>query len=208
MDLKYQRLQKEKRDFTHKTTSTKDVGISASLTALLVTWDLSFSQRWLWRILSSGGITPCSLLKVNRRFGRTCRLCLPGRRINKARNQHAAGSKFVIFDEGNMFLRNIGWLSTDYAGPYRKDWTWYHWSFTMKTSVSRLCEVVSSYNLSLENISTHTVTMKDSIIYIYKIDHFLFLTVCIYNTSRRNSKYILSRSVCMTIDGVWFGKRI
>jgi hypothetical protein len=36
-------------------------------------------------------ITPCSPLKVNRRFGATCGLHL--RRINHARNQHEAGSK-------------------------------------------------------------------------------------------------------------------
>jgi hypothetical protein len=32
-------------------------------------------------------ITPCSPLKVNRRFGRTCHLHLQGRRIRQARNQ-------------------------------------------------------------------------------------------------------------------------
>jgi hypothetical protein len=31
--------------------------------------------------------TPCSLLKVHRRFGRTCSLHLQGRRISRARNQ-------------------------------------------------------------------------------------------------------------------------
>jgi hypothetical protein len=40
-------------------------------------------------------ITPCSPLKVNRRFGGTCRLHLQGPRINHARNQHEAGSKQV-----------------------------------------------------------------------------------------------------------------
>jgi hypothetical protein len=38
-------------------------------------------------------MTPCSPLKVNRRFGGTCRLCLQGRRISQARNQRKAGSK-------------------------------------------------------------------------------------------------------------------
>jgi hypothetical protein len=32
-------------------------------------------------------ITPCSLLKVNRRFGATYRFHLQGRRISRARNQ-------------------------------------------------------------------------------------------------------------------------
>jgi hypothetical protein len=38
-------------------------------------------------------ITPCSPLKVNRRFGGTCRLHLHGRRINQERNKHEAGSE-------------------------------------------------------------------------------------------------------------------
>jgi hypothetical protein len=37
-------------------------------------------------------ITPCSPLKVNRRFGGTCRIHLQGRRINQARNQHESCS--------------------------------------------------------------------------------------------------------------------
>jgi hypothetical protein len=35
----------------------------------------------------SWDIAPCNPLKVNRRFGGTCRLHLQGRRINQARNQ-------------------------------------------------------------------------------------------------------------------------
>jgi hypothetical protein len=37
-------------------------------------------------------ITPCSPLKVNRRFGGTCRLHLQRRRISQARNQRDGGS--------------------------------------------------------------------------------------------------------------------
>jgi phosphatidylserine synthase len=40
-------------------------------------------------------ITPCSPLKVNRRFVGTCRLYLQVRRISQARNQHEAGSKHI-----------------------------------------------------------------------------------------------------------------
>jgi hypothetical protein len=35
-------------------------------------------------------ITPCRSLKVNRRFGGTCRLHVQGKTISKARNQHEA----------------------------------------------------------------------------------------------------------------------
>jgi hypothetical protein len=52
-------------------------------------------------------ITPCSPLKVNRRFGGTCRLHIQGRRISQARN---------------MLLRNVGWLSTDYTALYLRRW--------------------------------------------------------------------------------------
>jgi hypothetical protein len=47
--------------------------------------DLKFSameSSIFWDIL------PCTLLKANRRFGRTYRLHLQGRRLSKARNQH------------------------------------------------------------------------------------------------------------------------
>jgi hypothetical protein len=39
-------------------------------------------------------ITPCRPLKANRRFGRTYCFHRQGGRINQARNQHEAGSKF------------------------------------------------------------------------------------------------------------------
>jgi hypothetical protein len=48
-------------------------------------------------------ITPCSPLKVNRRFGETNRLHLQGR-ICRARNQRES----MLQDGGNMFLRNVG----------------------------------------------------------------------------------------------------
>jgi hypothetical protein len=38
-------------------------------------------------------ITPCSPLKVNRRFGGTYRLHLQGPRISQARNQREAGGE-------------------------------------------------------------------------------------------------------------------
>jgi hypothetical protein len=41
-------------------------------------------------------VRPCSLLKVNRRFGGACCIHLQGRRINRARNQYEAGSKHRI----------------------------------------------------------------------------------------------------------------
>jgi hypothetical protein len=60
-------------------------------------------------------ITSCGRLKVNRRFGGTCHLHLQGWRISLARNQSG-----LLFnpEEGNMFLGNVGWFSTDYTALY------------------------------------------------------------------------------------------
>jgi hypothetical protein len=59
-----------------------------------------FSRQWPLgdikyqvNILLSWDITPCSSLKVNRRFGGTYRLHLQCRRISQARNQREVGGK-------------------------------------------------------------------------------------------------------------------
>jgi hypothetical protein len=57
-------------------------------------------------------ITPCSPLKVNRRFGGTSRLHLQGRKTCQVRTQHEAGGNCY------MFLRNVIWLSTGYTAFY------------------------------------------------------------------------------------------
>jgi hypothetical protein len=77
-------------------------------------------------------ITPCSPLKVNRRFGGMYRLHLQGRRISRGRNQHAllvtcfhADFLLSLFfdpeDGGDMFPWNVGWLSTDYMANIPED---------------------------------------------------------------------------------------
>jgi hypothetical protein len=80
-----------------------------------------------WRVhhLGYNGVYP---LNVNRRFGGTCRLHLKGRGIFQARNQSSAlymlhvGVLLVLVfepdDGGDMFLRNVGWLSADYTSLY------------------------------------------------------------------------------------------
>jgi hypothetical protein len=65
-------------------------------------------------------ITPCSLLKVNRRFGGICCFHLQGRSISQERNQ-CETSTCLFFDPedgGNMSLRNVGRLPTDYTALY------------------------------------------------------------------------------------------
>jgi hypothetical protein len=65
---------------------------------------------------------PRSPLKVNRRFGGTFRIHLDGRKISQARNQLESITDFLLRlfvdteDGGDMFLRNVGWLPTDYTG--------------------------------------------------------------------------------------------
>jgi hypothetical protein len=63
-------------------------------------------------------ITPRSPLKVNRRFGGTYRFHLQSRRMSRERNQHESRQLGLFFDPeggGNMFFRNVCWLSTDYT---------------------------------------------------------------------------------------------
>jgi hypothetical protein len=62
-------------------------------------------------------ITPCSQLKVNRRFGGTCRLHLSGSK-HKRNKKPASRDGFLLYlffdheDGGDMFLQNFGWLPT------------------------------------------------------------------------------------------------
>jgi hypothetical protein len=47
-------------------------------------------------------ITPCSPLKVSRRFGGTCRLHLQGLRISQVKNQHEPCSKLCYGESGGI----------------------------------------------------------------------------------------------------------
>jgi hypothetical protein len=70
-------------------------------------------------IIKTLNITPCSPLKINRRFGGACRLHLQWQIISRERNQRenrwqaGLGLFFGPEDGSDMFLRNFGWLSTD-----------------------------------------------------------------------------------------------
>jgi hypothetical protein len=61
-------------------------------------------------------MTPCSLLKYNRCFGGTCRLHFQGRRIRQAINQSESWGQTGDY----IFLRNVGWLPTDYTALYSR----------------------------------------------------------------------------------------
>jgi hypothetical protein len=77
-------------------------------------------------------ITPCSPLKVDRRFGGTYRLHLQGRRISRARNQRESrrqAERCVFFDPedgDDMFHRNVGRPLTDYKALIFKDFSLCH----------------------------------------------------------------------------------
>jgi hypothetical protein len=67
-------------------------------------------------------VTPCNLLICNRRFGGTYRLHLQGRREFQ---QEPACKQVVLAeiffdpeDGGDMFIRNVGCISTDYTAPH------------------------------------------------------------------------------------------
>jgi hypothetical protein len=78
--------------------------------------DLRFSRPWLWRMPSSGMWSRVRSSCVNRRFGRTYRLHLQGRKIGERVLQTAATCSrwflahgfFYPEDGGDTFLRNIG----------------------------------------------------------------------------------------------------
>jgi hypothetical protein len=67
-------------------------------------------------------ITPSTPLEVDRHFGATCRFHHEGRRICSACYQiHYSfflGLFFDTEDGGDLFLRNVGWLSTDYTALF------------------------------------------------------------------------------------------
>jgi hypothetical protein len=69
-------------------------------------------------------ITPCSPLSVIRRFGGTYRLRRQGWKIKLSKKpalkqlESFPAYFFVPEDGGDMFLRNVGWHSTDYTALY------------------------------------------------------------------------------------------
>jgi hypothetical protein len=73
-------------------------------------------------------ITLCSLLRVSWRFGGPYRLHIQGWKISRARNQRERRwqAQLCLFfdpeDGGDMFLRNVSWLSTDYTALYLRRW--------------------------------------------------------------------------------------
>jgi hypothetical protein len=81
-------------------------------------YDLKFLTAVAMKSSNFWDITLFSPVKV-KRFGGTCRLHLQVRRINQKRNQResrwqAVGVLFDTEDGCGMFLRNAGWISTDY----------------------------------------------------------------------------------------------
>jgi hypothetical protein len=90
-------------------------------------------------------IMPCSPLSVNRHFGGTYRLYLQGRK-----NRLSLPTAFTLVscsayffdpeDWGDMFLRNVGWRSTDYTALYPRRWYSSHplWFDRLVTSPYKL----------------------------------------------------------------------
>jgi hypothetical protein len=63
-------------------------------------------------------ITPCSPLKVNRRFGGTYLLHLHGSVFHLLTRWFLLGLFFDPKDGGDMFLRKVGCLAKDYTALY------------------------------------------------------------------------------------------
>jgi hypothetical protein len=87
---------------------------------------LSDNCRGFTQYFEKNGMLKHSPLKVNRRFGGIYRLHIQCRRISRARNEltdcfHAGFLLGLLFDREDgcdIFLRNVGWLSTDYTTSY------------------------------------------------------------------------------------------
>jgi hypothetical protein len=76
-------------------------------------------------------MTPCRPLSVNRRFGGTYRLHLQGRWNTFSKKTCLTPACLMVScwtyffdpeDGGYMFLRNVGWHSTDYTASYPIRW--------------------------------------------------------------------------------------
>jgi hypothetical protein len=109
--------------------------------------------------------TPCSPLKPIRCFGGTRRLHLQGRRISHARNHHEAGTKQSklhagLFDpeDGNIFLRNVGYFPTGYTDLYSRrqessSYTAYDILFANQQTWRR-CEFLKLYPTTLKQMES------------------------------------------------------
>jgi hypothetical protein len=73
-------------------------------------------------------ITPCSPMKVNQRFGGTCRFHIQGQRISQARNQRKAGNKvYLISQKIKLFMCNnicmgLQFIETGFHGLHVNYW--------------------------------------------------------------------------------------
>jgi hypothetical protein len=115
-------------------------------------WDLKFSQRWLWRV-SSSEIWRCVVRRVSTRY------VPPKRRVESLRTTqrhipeydtllyHAVfllGLLFNSEDEGDIFLRNVRWLSTDYAALYSRRYNSWNYTFSRSQWPRRVRHEMSS----------------------------------------------------------------
>jgi hypothetical protein len=120
------------------------IDIDPVILCFLRTWLFNFTAMLCWYKNQRDyddefifwDITSCNLLKIDRRFGGTCRFHLQGRRISQARNWRQGrwlvcsppkacfllGLFFDPEDSGNMFLQNISWLSIDYTALHSRRW--------------------------------------------------------------------------------------
>jgi hypothetical protein len=76
--------------------------------------NLAFSHSWLWKVQSSGGVTPYNLVDIRRLFWRTYCIHLHNRWINQARNEQ----KFTCL---LLTIRPWGWRQ---YFPAKCQWTY------------------------------------------------------------------------------------
>jgi hypothetical protein len=99
-------------------------------------------------------MTPCSPLSFNRRFGGTSRLHLQGRRNRFSKTSKEAGllagfaEPFSSTEDGDdIFLRNVGWNSTDYTASYPRRWYSLYLYFLCSRSLCFYCKHIEEHNI-------------------------------------------------------------
>jgi hypothetical protein len=122
-------------------------------------------------------ITPCSPLSVNRRFGGTCRTHLQGQKmlVRWARNQReilppaftlvsCSPYFFDPEDGGDIFLRNVGWHSTDYTTLYPRRWYSSIYESHSRTLNTHSCINADDWTHALMTFQTVNKLLKQKIL--------------------------------------------
>jgi hypothetical protein len=134
---------------------------------------------------------PCSPLKINWRFGRTCHLHLQGRRISEARNQREESSKLVSCLAYSSTLKLETTCSPETSVDFQR--TTRHFIPEDKTLHNYRCENLRSYLFKIYLNTVFPVKVKP---FLFRISDYTYecisriivlgLTVLLWSSLLRN----------------------